>query len=245
MVRELAADQSAFVKAVDSLPTSLLRPASFANDDAELPSTLNSPSAFSLSHLPSHTFDSLRPILSHLSFLARYRDFMALYAVPNQRREAAELLVLLLTSGIAPRKWWPVMLLDSVPLLESECCAALIGNNLASVAGLLTFDAATNFTASPPLITLAETFELLRILEDILAPIASSSPLSDVFGSLDLLGRLTEQGKQEKAGKKKEEDEAERLKRAVGQMEVVRGALARCVASQALLSPYAISLSVY
>ncbi|KAL7343530.1 Biotin/lipoyl attachment:Carbamoyl-phosphate synthase subunit L [Rhodotorula toruloides] len=154
-------DQSAFVKAVDSLPTSLLRPASFANDDAELPSTLNSPSAFSLSHLPSHTFDSLRPILSHLSFLARYRDFMALYAVPNQRREAAELLVLLLTSGIAPRKWWPVMLLDSVPLLET----------------------------SPPLITLAETFELLRILEDILAPIASSSPLSDVFGSLDLLGR--------------------------------------------------------
>ncbi|BGP10579.1 hypothetical protein JCM10049v2_006471 [Rhodotorula toruloides] len=202
-------DQSAFVKAVDSLPTSLLRPASFANDDAELPSTLNSPSAFSLSHLPSHTFDSLRPILSHLSFLARYRDFMALYAVPNQRREAAELLVLLLTSGIAPRKWWPVMLLDSVPLLET----------------------------SPPLITLAETFELLLILEDILAPIASSSPLSDVFGSLDLLGRLTEQGKQEKAGKKKEEDEAERLKRAVGQMEVVRGALARHLArSNAALS---------
>ncbi|EGU11060.1 Biotin/lipoyl attachment:Carbamoyl-phosphate synthase subunit L [Rhodotorula toruloides ATCC 204091] len=156
-------DQAAFVKAVDSLPTSLLRPASFANDDSGSPSTPNSPSAFSLSHLPSHTSDSLRPILSHLSFLARYRDFMALYAVPSQRREAAELLVLLLTSGIAPRKWWPVMLLDSVPLLET----------------------------SPPLITLAETFELLRILEDILAPIASSSALSDVFDSLDLLAALS------------------------------------------------------
>ncbi|BGP72989.1 hypothetical protein NBRC10513v2_006393 [Rhodotorula toruloides] len=201
-------DQAAFVKAVDSLPTSLLRPASFANDDSGSPSTPNSPSAFSLSHLPSHTSDSLRPILSHLSFLARYRDFMALYAVPSQRREAAELLVLLLTSGIAPRKWWPVMLLDSVPLLET----------------------------SPPLITLAETFELLRILEDILAPIASSSALSDVFDSLDLLGRLTEQGKQEKAGKRKEEDEAERLRRAVGQMEVVRGALARHLAVSALSS---------
>ncbi|BGP26904.1 hypothetical protein JCM10295v2_005866 [Rhodotorula toruloides] len=189
----------AFVKAVDSLPTSLLRPASFANDDADLPSTPTSPSSFSLSHLPSHTADSLRPILSHLSFLARYRDFMALYAVPGQRREAAELLVLLFTSGIAPRKWWPVMLLDSVPLLET----------------------------SPPLITLAETFELLRILEDILAPISSSSPVSDVFGSLDLLGRLAEQGQEKK---KKQEDEAERLKRAVGQMEVVRGALARHLA---------------
>lgn len=75
-----------------------------------------------------------------ISFLSRYRDFLALYtlsssststnSLTNQdsleekkyrlKRQAAELLVLLLTSGIAPKRFWAVMLLDAVGLLESE-----------------------------------------------------------------------------------------------------------------------------
>lgn len=107
------AGQEAFVKHVDSLPTSLLRP-----QDTPEPSSPTS-GLPSLSQLPALTTDALRPHLSRLSFLARYRDFLALYA-GGARAEAAELLVLLLTSGVAPQKWWPVMLLDAVPLLESE-----------------------------------------------------------------------------------------------------------------------------
>lgn len=72
-----------------------------------------------MDRLPSLTSDALRPHLARLSFLARYRDFLALYAA-GARRDAAQLLVLLLTSGVAPKKWWAVMLLDAVPLLESE-----------------------------------------------------------------------------------------------------------------------------
>ena len=54
---------------------------------------------------------------SRLAFLARYRDFHALHA-SGARGEAARLLVQLLTSLIAPRPFWPVLLLDAVPLLE-------------------------------------------------------------------------------------------------------------------------------
>mgnify|MGYP001578092744 FL=1 len=47
------------------------------------------------------------PYSSRLSFLARYRDFFALYA-RGERRDAASLLVLLLTSGVAPKAFYAV-----------------------------------------------------------------------------------------------------------------------------------------
>ncbi|GAA5864380.1 hypothetical protein JCM3774_002771 [Rhodotorula dairenensis] len=213
--------QEAFVKHVDSLPTSLLRPS-----DTDEPSTPTSPTTSgglaSLAHLPSLTSDALRPHLSRLSFLARYRDFLALYAA-GARREAAQLLVLLLTSGVAPHKWWAVMLLDAVPLLET----------------------------TPVLVSLAETYELLRILEEILSPIVVSTPPRDVFGSLELLGRLSESsapttkdeaasaGSRAASGPKKSanakeqpaKQEGDRLRRALGQMDVVRASLAKHLAT--------------
>lgn len=56
---------------------------------------------------------------TRLSFLARYRDFHALYA-SGERRAAAELLVLLLSSNAAPKSFWAVMLLDAVGLLNGN-----------------------------------------------------------------------------------------------------------------------------
>lgn len=103
------------------------------------------------------------------------------------------------------------------------------------------------------LVSLAETYELLRILEELLSPIVVSSPPRDIFGSLELLGRLSEGSaaaaapasneapvkkkgagasaakKEQLAGGEEKEKEGERLRRAMGQMDVVRASLARCV----------------
>ncbi|GAA5896654.1 hypothetical protein JCM8208_004256 [Rhodotorula glutinis] len=123
--------QDAFIAHVDSIPTSLLRPPSSAPPSPTSPSSLPalSPSA------------ALAPYTARLTFLARYRDFFALYA-SGAHLEAAQLLVLLLTSGVAPKRFWAVMLLDSVPLLE----------------------------ATPPLLDSDAIYELLRVTEDLLGP---------------------------------------------------------------------------
>lgn len=252
------AGQEAFVKHVDSLPTSLLRPSSSDLNEPSAASASSSPSPTNglapLSRLPSLTSDALRPHLSRLAFLARYRDFLALYAA-GARREAAELLVLLLTSGVAPKKWWAVMLLDAVPLLESECCPCLARSGPITRRGCVAdFSDSPGRAATPVLVSLAETYELLRILEELLSPIVVSSPPRDIFGSLELLGRLSEGSaaafpseeaapvtkkgagtsaakKEQLAGgeEKEKEKEGERLRRAMGQMDVVRASLARCV----------------
>lgn len=107
-----ATGQDAFIAHVDSIPTSLLRPTSA--------SLASSPPASPTSSLDLPALSpsaALAPFTARLTFLARYRDFFALYA-GGARTEAAQLLVLLLTSGVAPRRFWGVMLLDAVPLLE-------------------------------------------------------------------------------------------------------------------------------
>ncbi|GAA5836589.1 hypothetical protein JCM9279_000436 [Rhodotorula babjevae] len=126
-----AVRQGAFIAHVDSIPTSLLRPPSSAPPSPTSPSSLPalSPSAV------------LAPYTARLTFLARYRDFFALYA-SGAHLEAAQLLVLLLTSGVAPKRFWAIMLLDSVPLLE----------------------------ATPPLLDSDAIYELLRVTEDLLGP---------------------------------------------------------------------------
>jgi hypothetical protein len=78
------------------------------------------------------------------------------------------------------------------------------------------------------LVSLSETYELLRVIEEITAPVElsneddddDSTPI-DIFGDLDMLGRLLEG--QERSKK----DSGNRTKRALDQLEVVRGALAR------------------
>ncbi|GAA5941408.1 uncharacterized protein JCM15063_006090 [Sporobolomyces koalae] len=215
--------QEAFIRHVDSLPTSLLRP--------ESSSTPGSPTSI--------TRDVVVPKGSQypsITFLSRYRDFLALYSLASQqqqqqqstpeepvleeedeqvslglKRQSAQLLILLLTSGMAPKSFWAVMLLDSVGLLESQ----------------------------PPVVTLSETYELLRVLEEVTGPIElsnseSDGPAVDIFGDLELLGKLI-QGQTASStttGSKSDSSsgKSERTKVALEQLEVVRGALARHLA---------------
>ncbi|ORY69411.1 Nup85 nucleoporin-domain-containing protein [Leucosporidium creatinivorum] len=187
--------QESFIAHVDSIPTSLLRPPSSSlhrdlfgasSDDLTSASRASSP-------MGSDEGAGLQaPFSSRLSFLARYRDFFAFYA-RGDRRQAAGLLVLLLTSGVAPKGFYAVMLLDVLPLLSAPT------------------------TLDSLLITPSETYELLRILEELTSPISATGV--DIYGHLDSLARLLGGGE--------EETGEMRTKRALRQLEVVRGELAR------------------
>ncbi|RKP38074.1 Nup85 nucleoporin-domain-containing protein, partial [Dimargaris cristalligena] len=55
----------------------------------------------------------------HLQFLSQYRDFHE----HSQRKEwvkAGQVLVGLLTTQVAPKKFWFIMLVDAIPLLEGD-----------------------------------------------------------------------------------------------------------------------------
>ncbi|OUM64741.1 hypothetical protein PIROE2DRAFT_34865, partial [Piromyces sp. E2] len=54
-----------------------------------------------------------------INFLARYKQFHELYK-EKQYKKAGSLLIQLLTSEIAPKTFWCIILIDAVPLLESE-----------------------------------------------------------------------------------------------------------------------------
>lgn len=56
---------------------------------------------------------------ARLAFLAEFRDYL-LFLTQGARDRAAEKLVNLLTSGIAPQSLWAVLLAESVPLLEGQ-----------------------------------------------------------------------------------------------------------------------------
>ncbi|ORY28255.1 Nup85 nucleoporin-domain-containing protein [Naematelia encephala] len=90
---------------------------------------------------------------SRLAFLAEFRDYL-LFLGQGARDLAASRLVGLMTTGIAPASFWAVLLAESVPLLE---------------------DADVLFSAD-------DTFELLRVLEDVTthASFAPSDYLSQV-----------------------------------------------------------------
>ncbi|XP_064080429.1 nuclear pore complex protein Nup85-like isoform X2 [Macrobrachium nipponense] len=69
------------------------------------------------------------PLLDHLgpamllsdtlTFLGKYREFHTMYQDGNFH-DAASLLVSLISSKLAPEYFWPVLLLDALPLLKSE-----------------------------------------------------------------------------------------------------------------------------
>jgi len=103
--------QESFIHHVDSIPTSLLRPPSsslhrdlFGSDDDGLTSASRASSPMGSDQ---GNGGLSAPFSSKLSFLARYRDFFAFYA-RGDRRQAAALLVLLLTSGVAPKGFYAV-----------------------------------------------------------------------------------------------------------------------------------------
>lgn len=54
-----------------------------------------------------------------LTFLGKYHEFHKLY-LSSQYRKAGALLVSLLTSNLAPKKFWMILLIDSLPLLENK-----------------------------------------------------------------------------------------------------------------------------
>ncbi|ORX63304.1 Nucleoporin, Nup85-like protein [Anaeromyces robustus] len=54
-----------------------------------------------------------------INFLARYKQFHELYK-DGQYNKAGSLLIQLLTSEIAPKTFWSIILIDAIPLLESE-----------------------------------------------------------------------------------------------------------------------------
>lgn len=54
-----------------------------------------------------------------LTFLGKYYEFHKLYE-SRRFKEAAKLLVSLLTSNLAPRKFWMILLIDSLPLLQHD-----------------------------------------------------------------------------------------------------------------------------
>lgn len=109
---------------MDAIPNNLLRPGSLVQDHFQRDG-FAAPSTTAL-------------FSEKIAFLAQYRDFHAFFA-QGARLEAAKLLVGMLMAGLPPKRFYAVLLLDAVPLLE---------------------DATVHFDSQ-------ETFELLRCLQEI------------------------------------------------------------------------------
>ncbi|KDQ19196.1 hypothetical protein BOTBODRAFT_171134 [Botryobasidium botryosum FD-172 SS1] len=121
---------------------------------------------------------------ARLQFLSRYADFHAMYG-RGEKKDAARFLVMLLSSGLVPRWWRGVVLLDAAGMLEDE----------------------------ELLITVDDAYELLRHLEEIYMR-AEQGSAAEYLGALEKM----------MGGKPSAESDA------LGQLEVVRLALARYLA---------------
>ena len=101
--------EEAFLRIIETLPTSLLNDAPLALKQLEETGAvldLTTPSAVSV-------------FASRLAFLSEFRDYL-LFTAQGAKELAAGKVVGLLTSGIAPVGIWAVLLLESVALLEGE-----------------------------------------------------------------------------------------------------------------------------
>ncbi|TIB88315.1 Nucleoporin, Nup85-like protein [Wallemia mellicola] len=131
--------EKVFSSLVDSIPTSLLNVTTYSagdmfddghsNLEIERDGTQDA-SARALARDPA--------VSSRLAFLARYKDFHSSLK-KDDKEGAAILLVEMLTTEIAPKRFWSVLLADALPLLED----------------------------SEVLFTLEDAYELLRFLEDV------------------------------------------------------------------------------
>ena len=199
-----------FARMVDRIPTSILHPAG-----AELRPELFEPLVDGLDVPAKDNSHLARPLI----FLARYRDFHALYA-RGERFEAAALLVKLLTSVVAPRRFWAILLLDAVPLLEGVYLKAF---------SIVTMLDMFFITDEHVLFSMHDTYELLRCLEDIVGPIAvSGHDGADVLGPLARLVTRRDDDKQK----------PEQTRLALRQLGIVRQALARHLARCCTLGRY-------
>ncbi|UYV79788.1 NUP85 [Cordylochernes scorpioides] len=92
-----------------------------------------------------------------LAFLAKYREFYQLYK--NEKyKEAALILVSLISMKLAPKKFWPTLFLHSIPLLEWV----------------------------EPVLSNSQTFQLLAALEELLACQPPVLTLADIERRLDI-----------------------------------------------------------
>ncbi|KAI9618499.1 hypothetical protein H4Q26_012320 [Puccinia striiformis f. sp. tritici PST-130] len=152
-------------------------PEEFARLVDEIPSSLLHPTAPSIrpglffdspvkDNLNEKNNDMVHPNLnsSKLLFLSRYRDMHSYYS-KGERKLAAQTLIALMTTEIAPKRWWAVCLIDVIPLLEDD----------------------------EILISLQDTYELFRCLEEITGPIVSSR--EDSYDNLRYLKRIVRNGR--------------------------------------------------
>lgn len=159
-----------FLQVVDTLPTSLLNEAPIALQklqaqgaiDTNLPFDLTSASAASV-------------FASRLAFLSELRDYLT-YVAQGAKDKAAQKLVGLLSSGIAPVGLWAVLLVESITLLEGEHIRRRKGfRERAGLKG--------NVADPDILFSTNDTFELMRVLQEV---------SSDArFNSTDFLGKLS------------------------------------------------------
>jgi nuclear pore complex protein Nup85 len=187
-----------FARLVDAIPSSLLHPAASslrpdlfriraAPTAMDEGSEVDDGDGDDAGLLPGPTPSTA--FASRLVVLGRLRDYLG-YHARGELRSAAVLLVRLLDSGIAPLRLWPALLVDAIPLLE--------------------------YPGPRPLFDTEETYELLRCLEQVLAPVATAG-----VDSVGVLRCLTVRGKG---------DEAERVKAAMAELLSVRQALGRNLA---------------
>ncbi|EPQ31250.1 uncharacterized protein PFL1_01435 [Pseudozyma flocculosa PF-1] len=135
---------------------------------------------------------------TRLAFLARYRDFHRLYAEANLRA-AAQLLAELITSEAAPEAFLAVLLVDAIPLLEAD----------------------------EQLFDMRETFELMRIVEQVTGSVRAHPRLSEHY--LGYLNKLMG-GAGGAVAKRPAGDNGPASKSAGDKLDVVRLGLARHLA---------------
>ncbi|RUP45641.1 hypothetical protein BC936DRAFT_147911 [Jimgerdemannia flammicorona] len=136
-----------------------------------------------------------------LAFLARYREFHDLYKA-EKYHEAGKLLVLLLTSNAAPKSFWPILLLDSVTLLEGD---------------IVVFN-------------VEDTYELMRCLEEIVLSHRKADYLAYLPWWFVGPNGKKHRGAKSGGDAVSEADKAAAVIEAEKQLEVVRIALCRCLA---------------
>ncbi|ADV19526.1 conserved hypothetical protein [Cryptococcus gattii WM276] len=174
-----------------------------------LPPTLLAEAPTALLHLQQSTSNptdfpshsAVSVFASRITFLSELRDYL-LFLSQGARDRAAGRVVSLLTSGIAPVGFWAILLVESIGLLEDS--EILFSSN--------------------------ETFELLRVLEEVYANAAFAE--EDYLGQLVQYLRRTlntpsakEEGQSDKKNEKKVTMEDARRK-----MEEVRLAISRNLA---------------
>lgn len=156
-----------FARLVDAFPTRLLRPDA-AHNKSFFKSVAPAPSAIELDGMvqdeeaaEDEEFGIEAAQLSlfqdRISFLARYRDVHAFFA-NEQKQEAAKTIIGLLRSGVVPKRFQAVLLLDALSLLEGSLCCSLHKLNSLMLPFGQTDESEVYFDQQ-------DTFELMRYLE--------------------------------------------------------------------------------